>query len=141
MIERLSFGYVTDTAATLKSWVPKLRKLVERLVALENDIILETEVRTNQVFLGRPVYRKLIDLGNLPNATSKTVPHGVSNLIRVVSIQGAADNGTFQIPLPYVTTVAANNLALYCNDTEFTLDTGFNFSAYTGYLEMRYIRD
>ena len=46
---------------------------------------------------GKPLYQKTVSLGNLPNATSKNVAHGISNLSYVTSLEGTAVRiaGTF----------------------------------------------
>lgn len=54
---------------------------------------------------GKPIYRKVIDFGSLPNNTAKTVSHGITNLDKVILISGycSAPNSTsfFPIPLQY----------------------------------------
>ena len=54
---------------------------------------------------GSTIYRKTVDFGALPNATSKSVAHGISNLGKCINLTGFAFNsqGT-SIVLPYVTT-------------------------------------
>ena len=35
---------------------------------------------------GKPIYRKVIDFGALPNSTLKQVPHGISDIDAIVSL-------------------------------------------------------
>lgn len=41
---------------------------------------LGVEYRTTERYLGKPVYVKLINCGNLPNGTTKEIAHGITNL-------------------------------------------------------------
>ena len=52
---------------------------------------------------GKPVYQKTIEFGALPNATEKSVNHGISNLKYVISydcIGAQTVNYRTQIPVP-----------------------------------------
>ena len=55
---------------------------------------LGVEYRTTERYLGKPVYVKLIDCGNLPNGTTKEVAHGITNLDFMVGAQAIASNST-----------------------------------------------
>ena len=58
---------------------------------------------------GKPLYQKTIDCGALPNAGSKSIAHGISNLKRIINFYGYAyrqTDSTF-IVLPHV----QNNLS------------------------------
>ena len=53
---------------------------------------------------GKKIYRKTIDFGAFPNASSKNVNHGVANIARVVKIDGIISFGSntwSNIPLVY----------------------------------------
>ena len=53
---------------------------------------------------GKPLYRKVVDCGTLPNNTAKEILHGVSNLNIITLITGTAwdSDCTSMIPLPTV---------------------------------------
>lgn len=55
---------------------------------------LGVEYRTTERYLGKPVYVKLINCGNLPNGTTKEVAHGITNLDFMVGAQAIASNST-----------------------------------------------
>lgn len=57
-------------------------------------MILGTEYRTTERYLGKPVYTKVVDCGNLPDGTTKEVAHGIANVGIVVGAQAIASNGT-----------------------------------------------
>ncbi len=56
------------------------------------DYYQDDETLTNKIWKGRPVYRKIIDFGYLPNATTKSVSHGITNIREIVSAFGEASN-------------------------------------------------
>ena len=41
---------------------------------------------------GKKIYRKTIDFGALPNNNNKKVPHGISNLGRIIKVEQSIDN-------------------------------------------------
>lgn len=57
---------------------------------------------------GSPLYQKTIDLGVLPNNSTKNIPHGISNIKEVCSLAGAvygfAGGVYYALPLPNVGT-------------------------------------
>lgn len=44
------------------------------------DLRFEIETKTNNLYMGKPVYMQLFDFGALPNAEKKEVPHGIPNV-------------------------------------------------------------
>lgn len=68
---------------------------------------------------GKTIYRKVVDFGQLPNATTKLVAHNIANVDKFVSITGiayASAVGIF-VPLPLVYSGSD-----YLYNTEFTAD-------------------
>ena len=64
---------------------------------------------------GKKIYKKTIDIGSLPNATSKNVAHGISSLGIVVDMRGIAFYANkVGLPLPFV---AASNGSISLNTT------------------------
>ena len=66
-----------------------------------------SEVLTAERWInGKPVYRKVVSMGALPNATAKSIAHGISDLDENLGLSGVAFNvnGDTRIPLPYVHT-------------------------------------
>lgn len=72
-----------------------------------------TETRIG-MWLGKQLYRKVINTGALPNATSKSIAHNISNIDKVVNIRGYAyrDSGQTTITLPFTST---GNNSIVCN--------------------------
>ena len=91
-----------------------------------------TEVDTGAKWVdGSTIYKKTINFGALPNATSKSVAHGITNLGVVVGMDGTASNGTYRLFLPYAAPTSADCIALDVNATNVNVATGYNRSGYT----------
>ena len=87
---------------------------------------------------GSTIYQKTIELGALPNATSTTDAHSISNLDRIIKIEGMADDGTDQIPLPYYH--ATDGVEVSVDDTNITLVTEDDKSGFTGHITIYYLK-
>lgn len=87
---------------------------------------------------GKPIYRKVIDLGNLPDNGTKYVPTGLIHTdIRIVRIDGNATNadGRYQSGLnDFFTRV--NTLS----DNTLSVNTKADFSDFTGYAILEYTK-
>lgn len=81
---------------------------------------------------GKPLYKKTINFGALPNATQKDVQHGISNLKRVVRFECLAYNGGAgsNTPIPLVS-VVGNNSTLDIFGSYIRMNTGVDRSAFT----------
>lgn len=96
-------------------------------------MLLGVEYRTTERYQGKPVYVKAIDLGALPNATSKTVEWG-SNNVQPIRYSGRTETvGRFAFPYAsYIQcAVSGNKIIVY---------TTANYSAYTASLVVYYTK-
>ena len=87
---------------------------------------------------GRPIYRKVIDLGTLPNNSSKYVETGLIHTnIRVIRLYGNACNasGSYQSGLNDI--YSRLNLV---SDNTLGIQTTINFSSFTGYAILEYTK-
>lgn len=92
------------------------------------------EYRTTERFLGKPVYCKLVDFGKLPNASSKTVGHGVTGIYQCFSVEGTVlENGKNLNGLEGLS-------ALYRNQNNIVAVTTANLSDLTAYVLMKYTK-
>ena len=103
------------------------------------------EARIGTWIDGKPLYQKTVDCGALPNETTKSVPHGISNINAdtIVDIKGIARySGHYAIALPKVhdrtigsqvmIEVDSTNIILYSRDS--------NQSAYNAYVTIQYTK-
>lgn len=92
---------------------------------------------------GKTIYKKTINFGTLPNSTSKSVAHGISNLGILIKFEGVASNSSGRrLPLPilYEPSSAAFNTQLDCTNTSITIVTARNQSEYSAYVTLYYTK-
>lgn len=109
----------------------------------ERDVYSTTEQIVGQWIDGKPIYRKTIDVGALPNNTTKNVAHNISNLGYVVDARGFASStwGAFYpIPTIYPASDASYNTMLAVTSTNIELICGANNSAKSGYVTIWYTK-
>lgn len=99
-------GRLNDVESQAANTANDLNTLDEALGELT---VKTTEWYTGEEVIGmwldnRTLYRKIINTGSLPNNTTKSVAHGISNLRRVVNLHGYAfrSSDSFTLPLPFV---------------------------------------
>lgn len=92
----------------------------------------------------RPVFRKVVNFGALPNTATKSVAHGIAPTasFSFTRIYGCSTNpSTSYIPLPYAAPVLVDNIELSADATNVTVKTGSNRTAYTiTYIILEYIK-
>jgi len=92
---------------------------------------------------GKTIYRKTINFGALPNATVKSVSHGISNLNYVVKIEGTAEapNSTWiTLPVVYRNADAAYNVEVSASSTDVVCNTSQDRSMFTAYITLYYTK-
>jgi len=96
----------------------------------------------------RQVYRTVVNFGTLPNTGTTNVAHGITfpnpNTVSFTRIYGAATDqaGGSYLPLPYASTVLANNIELSVDNTNVSITTGADQTAYTiCYVVLEYIKE
>lgn len=93
-----------------------------------------TEQNTGQKWIdGRDIYSKTINFGAFPNATSKSVAHGIDNLNLLIKIDSIAYDGIsyMTVPLVYARDDAALNTRLLVNDTNIVVSSNSDRSNIT----------
>ena len=92
------------------------------------------------------VYERVVNIGALPNNTVKKISLTDANISRIITMQGYATDGTYNIPIQYAT--ADNNgvfkgvtLDYLITNKELTIVTYSNRSSFTEcYVIIRYIK-
>lgn len=101
-----------------------------------------TETATLEKWIdGKTIYKKTIDFGVLPNATTKTIAHNISNLSEVVRVYGIAKSvsGSYT-SLPFVPSSAGSLCDLLVNSTNISMSTQDNRSNWSGYVTVYYTK-
>lgn len=81
------------------------------------------------------IYKKTISLGSLPNSTTANTAHGISDLDEVIKFEGAANGASNRYDL-----TSTPDIEVYVNNTNVVVTTTANFSTYTGYLTVYYLK-
>lgn len=80
---------------------------------------------------GKPIYRRTYNFGALPNATSKTIPHNLTNIDKFINIYGFSyDSGKTTLPLPFVHN-SGGDIQLNCDGLNICVVTKTNRSSFT----------
>ena len=95
------------------------------------------EYRTKERYDGKAVYTKLLDLGNLPNASRKLVEHGL-NPTKIIRCLGQSSSGN-SLPFHYDNTT--NWIEIYAGGQYVVLLTGNDQSSDTATAQIWYLKD
>lgn len=89
---------------------------------------------------GKPIYKKTIDIGALPNTTSKNVAHGISALGIMLDMRGVAfyTNG-ISLPLPFVA-ISQASISTNATSTDVVITTANDRTAASGYITLWYTK-
>lgn len=100
------------------------------------------EEPTNKFIDNKRVYVKRLDIGNLPNATTKNVNHGLSN-VKIERLEGVATNNGLQaLPLPFASEQgASSSIRLQSWGSYVSVYTGTDRSAFTGVVDIYYTKN
>jgi len=131
--------------------VEQLKKITNSLNFKEIGFFLDQELLSGKAFFNptdpqqfRTILRKVIDFGALPNATTKSVPHGIvfdSNFSLIQLFASSTDPiALLAIPIPFVSTVSDIELVMTSNNINIT--TGINRSNFTRtFVVIEYIQE
>ena len=89
---------------------------------------------------GSTLYKKTIDFGTLPNATSKKVAHNISDLRSIIKIETVATTGENFFPLPFLGTETNLNITFYANKTNILISAPIDRSSYSAYVTLYYVK-
>lgn len=103
---------------------------------------------TNEVvignWLGKPLYRKVLQLTELPGGSTPTVTvaHGINNFEYAITLRGFYLNDTTTLLLPFMSDYDVTaQITLSINDTNIVLLGGLNYqSSITGYIIVEYTK-
>lgn len=109
-------------------------------------IVTTTEFKTGKIIDGKEEYGKLINLGNLPNASTKNVPHGIKNFTtacNITKIEGFAQgDNTSCFPLPYSSPSELTScIGIIFTNSNISVVTGNDRSSLTGHVTLYYTKN
>ena len=124
-----SLGY---TAADYGGYISL--EQVESSVSVRNisDDYSTSEIDTGKNWIdGKRIYRKVIDTGAMPNATIKSVAHGITTIENLISVSCIAYDGSSYKVWPNAHTTDIYNLYVLVNTTNVRLESWANESTFT----------
>lgn len=90
---------------------------------------------------GKPIYRKVIDFGALPNTTEKTVNHNISNLDTLIKMECIAKSASGAMNIPYINiSDSSASVSIFYNTTNIAIRTGYDRSAYRAIVILEYTK-
>lgn len=100
---------------------------------------------TGQYLNSAPIYQKMINIGTLPNNTTKSINTGItdSNYIWIDAENSFAFSGGASYPIPYVDPKAvANSIGVRITGygANIIVSTGTNWSSYAGLVTVKYTK-
>lgn len=103
--------------------------------AVEDKLTYSTEEKQIGYWIdGKPLYRKVLNVGALLDTANKSIPINVSDLDKIINMYGYSYNGSVFIPLPYPhTTSLSSQITISFNvDTNYLIvGTGSDRTAFT----------
>ena len=143
-------GTTTFAVPTITSSITGTIYCIKAICA--GEVYSTTEREDGTWIDGSIIYKKTINFGALPNATSKNVAHGISNLDNVISIEGFMTNGSISASsnnwvtnVPGITGVSQSDfykygVACYVQGANVTIQTGMDRSSMNAYITLRYTK-
>lgn len=105
-----------------------------------NKIISGIEMKTNENVDGKDVYRKRVNLGQLPDTSEKRIAHGLSN-VNFIRFTGFCWGGGLGYNLPHVGTEMRYMINTYLENADIVVVTGSNRTGYIGYVDIYYTKN
>lgn len=105
-----------------------------------------SETNTGKTWIdGKPIYRKVINVGNIPDTTSKSTAHNIANIGTIIICEGRAVVNTTaktSIGLPYINTDSSTVcIQVYANVTDVVVKTASSvWTAYAGFVILEYTK-
>ena len=114
----------------------KIKGVWEPWDFIDPPAVGNTEYRTRERYSGKPVYTKLIVIGAMPNATTKSIAHEIEGVVTPVRCCG--QYGNLQT-IPGVTSDGETKVSF--DKTHIYINSSTNLSAYTGYVQLWYTKE
>ena len=142
-------NYVEYTNVMLQEGSASYEPYIEEGIYVDNENIYQSASNNYSSFEqvigkwinGKPLYRKVIDFGSMPNNTSKDVAHGITNLSRIITFNAIMSNNSTNFPIPIAQPSNTSLTAYaYVTNTNVHIETTTNRSSYTAFVILEYIK-
>lgn len=108
----------------------------------KGEIYSTSETKIGNWIDAKPLYRKVFNIGNLPNTSTKTISTGLSNILPV-NIYGYAYNSSTKVMFVFNNgnPVGLNfQIQAYYSNGDILIQTGSDRSSYSGYTILEYTK-
>lgn len=104
-----------------------------------------SEVNTGKTWIdGKPIYRKVINYGNLPNSSYNQVLHNISNLSQFTKIEAIAKTQAgyyYPLNMHGTSDMFSNNTVMFrVDDTKIQMSTTADYSTQTAIVILEYTK-
>ena len=138
--QKAVYVYIKATSGLAENQQENVLNDVKGYVDSSNSYSTD-EVKTGGKWIdGRPIYKKTIDCGALPNNAIKNVAHNITDLDLVTKCYGGARHDTYRILLPNAGNVSSSTIEVYVNDTDIVIHANSDRSKYNGYVTIEYTK-
>lgn len=103
-------------------------------------MILGVEYRTTERYLGKPVYVKAIDFGELPNNSAKSVAHGISNMDIFFMLYGHDTVNKRPIPTPCLSGNFDTQIGITATGSDVVIHTNYDPGGDSAIVVMKYTK-
>lgn len=134
---RTSFEpYVEPTIYTKNS-----SNIYEEFREKNEEINTSKETLIGKWLEGKNLYRRVVGLGVMPNATAKNVAHGLKN-VNIIRCYGTAYNSSAVLPLPYVGYggTTSSQISIDVVGTDIRVYTSSDRTSFNGYAILEYTK-
>ena len=96
------------------------------------------EINTGKKWIdGKPIYRKVVNYGQLPNNTRTEISHNITNIENVIKAEIIAKNTEAFI----ISNYGGNTCSCYVNQTKVSVRTDTDLSSYSGVVVIEYTKN
>ena len=139
-------GYVLDArqGEKLKEDIADLNSKLSNKVDAPR-LSVNAETLTGEYFAGKPVFAKIIDIGTMPNSTTKTISIGIegAGYFWIDTSNSMVRNGGASYPIPHADPAqSASDIAvrLYNGGKTLAVWTKTNWSTYSAFVTIKYTK-
>ena len=134
--QKAVYVYIKATSGLAENQQDNVLNNVKDYVDNSNSYSTQ-EVKTGGTWIdGKPIYRKVVNVGTLPDKTSKTVLHNIQNLDKVLETKLVANDSTNYI----VCNFGGKEMGVYIDIANVIITSGDNFTGYSGYAIIEYTK-
>jgi hypothetical protein len=132
----------TDEALIIKDGIVKRSPIEDLPVPAGADVFSNSETLTDKTWLGKPVYRKVINMGTGPSFGTKNVAHGITGQTQFVGVKIFTWDGVSGFGYTLVDVGASVGQVELCfaSPTNVNWYAGLNRTSFTGYAVVEYTK-